>query len=157
MKEFRWYVQPFWRNTRVWRTDGRTDGQTDGRTDGIGVAYTRHSIYAVARKNQKERDRVHDQLATSHHERDGSIYRLIRGLKLSCLSTLIEAKSINWEDWLTTLKRTHRHAFAERFYVLRLGFLYSRTLEHCYVRFYGFTAWTILENFYVNQTSFIWN
>jgi len=28
-----------------------TDGQTDGQTDGIGVAYTRYSIYAVARKN----------------------------------------------------------------------------------------------------------
>ena len=28
-----------------------TDGQTDGRTDGNGVAYTRYSIYAVARKN----------------------------------------------------------------------------------------------------------
>ena len=28
-----------------------TDGRTDGRTDGIGVAYTRYSIYAVARKN----------------------------------------------------------------------------------------------------------
>jgi len=28
-----------------------TDGQTDRRTDGIGVAYTRYSIYAVARKN----------------------------------------------------------------------------------------------------------
>jgi len=25
-------------------------GRTDGRTDGIGVAYTRYSIYAVARK-----------------------------------------------------------------------------------------------------------
>jgi len=37
--------------TRV--TDGRTDGQTDRQTDGIGVAYTRYSIYAVARKNQK--------------------------------------------------------------------------------------------------------
>jgi len=24
---------------------------TDGQTDGIGVAYTRYSIYAVARKN----------------------------------------------------------------------------------------------------------
>jgi len=35
--------------TRV--TDGQTDGRTDGRTDGIGVAYTRYSIYAVARKN----------------------------------------------------------------------------------------------------------
>ena len=43
VKEFRWYVQPFWYNTRVWRTDGRTDG--------IGVAYTRYSINAVARKN----------------------------------------------------------------------------------------------------------
>ena len=29
-----------------------TDGRTDGQTDGIGVAYTRYSIYAVARKNQ---------------------------------------------------------------------------------------------------------
>ena len=28
-----------------------TDRQTDGQTDGIGVAYTRYSIYAVARKN----------------------------------------------------------------------------------------------------------
>jgi len=28
------------------------DGETDGRTDGIGVAYTRCSIYAVARKNR---------------------------------------------------------------------------------------------------------
>ena len=42
--------------TRV--TDGRTDGrtdwtdrQTDRQTDGIGVAYTRYSIYAVARNN----------------------------------------------------------------------------------------------------------
>ena len=25
---------------------------TDGQTDGIGVAYTRYSIYAVARKKQ---------------------------------------------------------------------------------------------------------
>jgi len=30
-------------------TDGRTDGQTDGQTDGIAIAYTRYSIYAVAR------------------------------------------------------------------------------------------------------------
>jgi len=28
-----------------------TDGRTEGQTDGIGVAYTRYSIYAVARKN----------------------------------------------------------------------------------------------------------
>ena len=35
--------------TRV--TDRQTDRRTDGRTDGIGVAYTRYSIYAVARKN----------------------------------------------------------------------------------------------------------
>jgi len=27
---------------------------TDGRTDGIGVAYTRYSIYAVARNNQQK-------------------------------------------------------------------------------------------------------
>jgi len=27
-----------------------TDRQTDRQTDGIGVAYTRYSIYAVARK-----------------------------------------------------------------------------------------------------------
>jgi len=30
-----------------------TDGQTDEQTDGIGVAYTRYSIYAVARKKGK--------------------------------------------------------------------------------------------------------
>jgi len=34
----------------VWRTDG----QTDGRTDGIAMAYTRYSIYAVARKNHQK-------------------------------------------------------------------------------------------------------
>ena len=28
------------------------DRQTDRRTDGIGVAYTRYSIYAVARKKK---------------------------------------------------------------------------------------------------------
>jgi len=40
--------------TRV--TDRQTDRyrQTDGQTDGIGVAYTRYSIYAVARKKVKE-------------------------------------------------------------------------------------------------------
>ena len=32
--------------------DGQTDRRTDERTDGIGVAYTRYSTYAVARKNQ---------------------------------------------------------------------------------------------------------
>jgi len=31
-------------------TDRRTDRQTDGQTDGIAIAYTRYSIYAVARK-----------------------------------------------------------------------------------------------------------
>jgi len=31
-----------------------TDRRPDGRTDGIGVAYTRYSIYAVARKNAIE-------------------------------------------------------------------------------------------------------
>ena len=54
VKEFRWHVQPFWHNTRVWQTDRQTrqtDGRTDRRTDGFGVAYTRYSIYAVARKN----------------------------------------------------------------------------------------------------------
>ena len=28
-----------------------TDRRTDGQTDGIAIAYTRYSIYAVARKN----------------------------------------------------------------------------------------------------------
>ena len=32
-------------------TDRRTDRQTDRQTDGIAMAYTRYSIYAVARKN----------------------------------------------------------------------------------------------------------
>ena len=32
-----------------------TDRRTDRRTDGIGVAYTRYSIYAVARKNRHYR------------------------------------------------------------------------------------------------------
>jgi len=48
MKEFRWYVQPFWHKARVCQTDR----ETDRRTDGIGVAYTRYSMYAVARKNR---------------------------------------------------------------------------------------------------------
>jgi len=30
-----------------------TDRQTDRQTDGIAIAYTRYSIYAVARKNQE--------------------------------------------------------------------------------------------------------
>jgi len=29
-----------------------TDGQTDRQTDGIAMAYTRYSIYAVARNNE---------------------------------------------------------------------------------------------------------
>jgi len=33
--------------------DGQTDRQTDGRTDGRAIAYTRYSIYAVARKNEQ--------------------------------------------------------------------------------------------------------
>jgi len=33
LKEFWWYIQPFWYKARVW--------QTDRRTDGIAVAYTR--------------------------------------------------------------------------------------------------------------------
>jgi len=32
-------------------TDKQTDRRTDGQTDGIAIAYTRYSIYAVARKN----------------------------------------------------------------------------------------------------------
>jgi len=47
VKEFQWCVQPFWYNTRMWQTDGWMDRQTDG----IGVAYTRYSIYVIARKN----------------------------------------------------------------------------------------------------------
>jgi len=35
------------------QTDRRTDRQTDRQTDGTGVAYTRYSINAVARKNRK--------------------------------------------------------------------------------------------------------
>jgi len=31
--------------------DRQTDEQTDRQTDGIAMAYTRYSIYAVARKN----------------------------------------------------------------------------------------------------------
>jgi len=33
-----------------------TDRRTDGRTDGIAMAYTRYSIYAVARKNVRQGD-----------------------------------------------------------------------------------------------------
>jgi len=40
-------------STRV--TERRTDGLTDSRTDGIAIAYTRYSIYAVARNNVVER------------------------------------------------------------------------------------------------------
>jgi len=32
---------------------------TDGRTDGISVAYTRYSIYAVARKKHSENANLH--------------------------------------------------------------------------------------------------
>jgi len=39
------YVQSFWHNTGVWRTDGRTDGQTDG----IVVASTALAIRALRR------------------------------------------------------------------------------------------------------------
>jgi len=35
-----------------------TDKQTDGQTDGIAMAYTRYSIYAVARKNQESKTNV---------------------------------------------------------------------------------------------------
>ena len=43
------------------QTDRRTDGRTDGRTGGIGVAYTRYSIYAVARKNHRRRRREQEE------------------------------------------------------------------------------------------------
>jgi len=33
-----------------------TDRQTDRRTDGMAIAYTRYSIYAVARKNLNENE-----------------------------------------------------------------------------------------------------
>jgi len=40
VKEFRWYAQPFWHNTRVWQTDGQTE-----------LAWHIRAIaYAVARK-----------------------------------------------------------------------------------------------------------
>jgi len=39
VKEFRWYVQPFWHKSRVW--------QTDRQTDGIGEAYTRYSMLSL--------------------------------------------------------------------------------------------------------------
>ena len=39
-------------------TNHACDGRTDGQTDGIGVAYTRYSIYAVARKNFKELEKA---------------------------------------------------------------------------------------------------
>ena len=42
MKEFRWYVQPFWYNTRVWRTDRQT---------GLAWHICAIAYYAVARKN----------------------------------------------------------------------------------------------------------
>jgi len=32
-------------------SDGQRDRRTDGRTDRRAIAYTRYSIYAVARKN----------------------------------------------------------------------------------------------------------
>ena len=42
VKEFRWYVQPFWYNRRVWQPDGRTDGRNWRDI---------YALYAVARKN----------------------------------------------------------------------------------------------------------
>jgi len=50
VKEFRWYVQPFWYKARVWQTDRQTDRQTDI----IAVAYTR-ILPRVKRKNRKSR------------------------------------------------------------------------------------------------------
>jgi len=48
-----------------------TDRRMDGRTDGIGAAYTRYSIYAVARKNCKL---GHDcRRVCSHRRRDSFV------------------------------------------------------------------------------------
>jgi len=49
VEEFRWYLQPFWYNTRVW--------QTDGQTDGIAVAYRRYSIMLPRVKIDENRRR----------------------------------------------------------------------------------------------------
>jgi len=43
------FLQPFFYDTTIWRTDRWTDGQKDGRA----IAYTHYSIYAVERKNSK--------------------------------------------------------------------------------------------------------
>jgi len=51
----------------------RTDGQTDRQTDGIAMAYTRCSIYAVARKNTK-RNFVQEQLIVAEE------YNLMLGM-----------------------------------------------------------------------------
>ena len=49
---------PNFNRFRLIQCDSVTDGQTDGRTDGRAMAYTRYSIYAVARKNEKKNERM---------------------------------------------------------------------------------------------------
>jgi len=47
------YVQSFWHNTGVWRTDGRTERQTDGQTNGIAIASTALAMGALRRAVKK--------------------------------------------------------------------------------------------------------
>ena len=48
-----------------------TDGQTDGQTDGRAIAYTRYSIYAVARKNTDiPYYRLKTDIQMTHHYED---------------------------------------------------------------------------------------
>jgi len=53
------------------QTDRETDRQTDGRTDGIAMAYTRYSIYAVARKNKTDYSYTHTHTQTNVLRLDG--------------------------------------------------------------------------------------
>ena len=39
-----------------------SNGQTDGQTDGRAIAYTRYSIYAVARNGKKQDTRYNDKI-----------------------------------------------------------------------------------------------
>jgi len=61
------------------------------------------------------------------------------------------AGSQRWNELMNMLRLWNDFTFCG------FDFLYSWTLEQCYVRFYGSTAFTFLEKFYVNKTSFIWN
>jgi len=42
-----------------------SDGETDGQTNGRAIAYTRYSIYAVARKNVINIQQLHDNFQNS--------------------------------------------------------------------------------------------